>query len=101
VNITRDLIKSLGHQINGAWNAEQLALVGIAWPAPKGWKELIVGREVTQETIQRIAASRATSVEREIATARRHAVMKEEIYYTWPDGKGSFEGSWTKPKDWF
>ena len=33
---------------NGAWNAKQLALLGISWPPKKGWKRRSIGKCISE-----------------------------------------------------
>ena len=42
----------------GGYNRAQLAVVGVSWPAPKGWKKRLVGQEITaeQEVLFKLAA---------------------------------------------
>jgi hypothetical protein len=46
--ITEELICS-AKTTKGAWNKAQFALIGIAWPPPKGWKSSIIGKEISEE----------------------------------------------------
>jgi hypothetical protein len=38
VAVTREFIDS-GRSIAGGWTREQLAVLGVSWPPPKGWKD--------------------------------------------------------------
>lgn len=90
------------HSINGAHTAAQLQVLGLPWPPPAGWRNaLLLGA-------QRLSESQAAEFERLhgereaylAAKALRHKEASEEVYYTWPDGKGSWTGSAEKPAWW-
>ena len=34
-------------KIGGAWNSDQLALIGIEWPPRHGWMKDVIGREIS------------------------------------------------------
>lgn len=36
-----------------AWNAKQLALLGIKWPPKRGWVNLVLGREIDDKMAAR------------------------------------------------
>jgi hypothetical protein len=38
----------------GGWNRPQLALLGVAWPPVKGWKQTLLGRKISEETAKRL-----------------------------------------------
>lgn len=97
--ITKDWLKE--HSVSGALTREQLGLLGIGWPPPKGWKEQVIGSEIPDQTavnFEHLAHCRKSAIiaeeERKRAYDAEHA---EEIYYTMCDGKGGWTGSWTKP----
>jgi len=100
IRITRDWINRVGHPQNGAWNAAQLLVLGIIWPPKKGWIEEILGRLISVKQKAQIEAERLRSFEREVEKKIDHQRRQEEVYYTWPDGKGSWTGSAVKP-DWW
>ena len=45
VVISEDLLLR-GRSEKGAWTREQLALIGVGWPPAKGWKKVVIGREI-------------------------------------------------------
>lgn len=57
VTVTSDLIDS-GRCAAGGWNKHQLAILGVKWPPPTGWKARAVGRNITTAESIRFAALR-------------------------------------------
>lgn len=55
VELTDEMIEA-GKSDAGGWNREQLALIGVAWPPPKGWKRSVLGKHVERETLERFLA---------------------------------------------
>ncbi len=33
----------------GSWNRKQLALIGVPWPPPKGWKDWVIGTPLDED----------------------------------------------------
>ena len=33
----------------GAWHKNQMDAIGVSWPQKKGWKESVIGKEITLE----------------------------------------------------
>ena len=42
----------------GQWNAKQLAVLGIQWPPIKGWKQRVIGMEISEEEARRFSELR-------------------------------------------
>lgn len=42
----------------GQWNAKQLAVLGIQWPPTKGWKQRVIGMEISEEAARRFSELR-------------------------------------------
>jgi hypothetical protein len=49
VRLTRELVHA-GKSAGGGWSKEQLALIGVPWPPPKGWVGRLEGRRVPGST---------------------------------------------------
>jgi len=45
-----------GASARGGWTREQLSLLGVAWPLPKGWKHAIIGQVIDIAHAQRFLA---------------------------------------------
>lgn len=43
---------------NGAVNAKQLKLLGIAWPPQKGWLSQLIGKEISQADYDKLGQLR-------------------------------------------
>lgn len=43
----------------GGWNRAQLAVLGVRWPPPSGWKRSQTGRKVNRDVIERFVALRS------------------------------------------
>ena len=35
--------------LRGAWTADQLAAIGVAWPPARGWKHRVIGKAISDE----------------------------------------------------
>jgi hypothetical protein len=55
VVITNDLIAA-GMTGNGGWTRIQLALIGVSWPPPKGWRRRAIGRRIPKDDAERFVA---------------------------------------------
>ncbi len=42
-----------GKSKRGGWSRKQLALLGVAWPPAKGWKESLLGKTVSERNLRR------------------------------------------------
>lgn len=84
-----------------AWNREQLKVLGLNYPPPKGWKDAICGTAITDE--QRVAfqqlKGRSVQALEDERKAPSRKVLAGEVYYTCPDGKGSWQGRWLEPHE--
>jgi hypothetical protein len=58
VTVTAELIDA-GQSERGGWSKVQLALIGVAWPPPAGWKGAAVGRRILRAEAERFVALRA------------------------------------------
>jgi hypothetical protein len=58
VTVTVELIDA-GQSESGGWSKAQLALIGVAWPPPAGWKGVAVGRRIPRADAERFIALRA------------------------------------------
>jgi hypothetical protein len=63
-----------GRSINGGWSRQQLALFGIKWPLPKGWKSKLAGTEFDTETIDLFLALKDRHI--------KHAMQDEFVFAT-------------------
>lgn len=59
--ITEDLLLA-GRATAGGWKKAQLALIGVAWPPPKGWKATVIGTDISDEDAARFLALRDGAV---------------------------------------
>lgn len=57
VPVTATLI-NVGRSERGGWAAAQLALLGVPWPPPPGWKAAAVGRLLLRADADRFVALR-------------------------------------------
>jgi hypothetical protein len=53
VKITEEFIEKIASP-RGGWNRPQLALLGVAWPPARGWKQKLTGLEISEETAKRL-----------------------------------------------
>lgn len=57
VAVTTELIEA-GQSDRGGWSKAQLALLGVSWPPPPGWKGEVIGRLVPQADAERFVQLR-------------------------------------------
>jgi hypothetical protein len=57
VTITDDLIES-GKSAAGGYSKAQLALLGVTWPPVSGWKQQVIGRQITNDAAAKFVAGR-------------------------------------------
>ena len=93
--MTRQWVKA-----NGPWTAAKFEVVGYSWPPPAGWVDLLVNELIDDEQKAKVEQLHVEQMAKKAARAKRHERMQEGVYYTWPDGNGSFNGSASKP-DWW
>lgn len=55
--ITEALLHA-GCSVAGGWKKAQLALIGVPWPPPAGWKARVIGLEISDEAAARFVALR-------------------------------------------
>lgn len=55
--ITRELIEA-GESGHGGWNQEQFRLIGVEWPPREGWKDRVIGKEISEADAQRFVEFR-------------------------------------------
>ena len=55
VELTDDLIEAAKSE-RGGWTRGQLECIGVAWPPPKGWKRLVIGRKIDKTSAERFVA---------------------------------------------
>ena len=44
--VLTDALIEAGSEKSGGWEKAQLALLGVGWPPPQGWKRALVGRHI-------------------------------------------------------
>lgn len=77
--LTRDFIDQ-GRSRYGGWSREQLALLGVGWPAQKGWARKHVGKSISQHAAIRFLAlknAHIVSGKKSGAIKRRRHVERE------------------------
>jgi hypothetical protein len=60
VKITEEFLNKISLRKDG-WNRPQLALLGVAWPPAQGWKQTLLGKEISEETARRLEELRDTT----------------------------------------
>ncbi len=67
MRVTKDWIKTNASYINPeissacGWNEDQLELLGVSWPPPKGWIERCIGQEISESLQADFESHRLTS----------------------------------------
>jgi hypothetical protein len=57
VPVTAELIAA-GRSQRGGWSKAQLALLGVPWPPPAGWKGEVIGRAISKAAADRFVELR-------------------------------------------
>jgi hypothetical protein len=57
VRVTADLIQA-GRSERGGWSKVQLAILGVSWPPPAGWKSEVIGRVIPRTEADRFVRLR-------------------------------------------
>jgi hypothetical protein len=57
VTVTAELIAA-GRSERGGWSKAQLALLGVPWPPPAGWKAEVIGRAISKPDADRFVQLR-------------------------------------------
>jgi hypothetical protein len=57
IAVTAELIEA-GRSERGGWSKAQLALLGVVWPPPAGWKRVVIGRSIPQADAERFVQLR-------------------------------------------
>jgi hypothetical protein len=50
----------------GAWTADQLAAIGVAWPPAHGWKHRVIGLEISDDARARFEQALRAKQAREV-----------------------------------
>ena len=53
--LTREILE-LGKSSQGGWSRKQLELLGVAWPAPRGWQRKVIGRRFKRSIVVKFLA---------------------------------------------
>jgi len=84
--LTHELIEA-GASRNGGWNGKQLALFGIKFPLPKGWKKELAGTEVPDEIYYEFVALKNKHLREdkkmrstEYLHSVKHGIQEKELY---------------------
>lgn len=65
----------------GGWNRPQLALLGVAWPPAKGWKQTLLGKEISEEAARRLEALRDTTPkQRRAIEAGQTDLLQDDLF---------------------
>lgn len=57
VEVTKELLNQ-GRGWRGGWNRQQFQLLGLAWPPPAGWRDLVMGRQIADQAAERFVELR-------------------------------------------
>lgn len=49
ITLTRENLHALATKNGVGWNRRQLSLLGVTWPAQKGWLSGLIGKEITAD----------------------------------------------------
>ena len=80
----------------GAWTREQLGILGVPWPPPKGWRERLVAekRTLTDDEVEELREARVTVAERRGGYPRVDDVERLVVGPTDPGGSARDQGKW-------
>ncbi len=72
--ITHELIEAGAN--SNAYNKKQLAILGVKWPPKKGWKKKLIGKFISDSSLQDFYLLRKTPVN-ELDDLFDHALSKD------------------------
>lgn len=52
MKISESLLEA-GKSIRGGWNRKQMDILGVDWPAERGWRKKTIGKEITPEDAEK------------------------------------------------
>jgi hypothetical protein len=81
------------------WNHQQLEILGVKWPPYKGWLTASIGMELTENQRLQFENECGRSIQAIDTQRKLIAAVDYPVYYTVPDGKGSFTGRFLKPEE--
>lgn len=90
--ITRELIDR-GRTESGGWTATQINLLGLTWPPAKGWKDRVIGKEISEEAAGRFLLlgqqmrERVTMPRRLVMWDRTRPQLHEALHGAYLDGR--------------
>ena len=80
MKITEEFLSKISLRKDG-WNRPQLALLGVAWPPAQGWKQTVLGKEISEETARRLEALRDTTPKRRRAMeAGQTDLLQDDLF---------------------
>jgi hypothetical protein len=80
VKITEEFLNNLSRHKDG-WNRLQLELLGVAWPPAQGWKQGLLGKEISEETVRRLEALRDTTPkQRRAIEAGQTDLLQDDLF---------------------
>lgn len=92
VPVTEDLIEA-ARSPRGGWTRAGLALLGVPWPPPKGWRRRLPGRRIPRADAERLLRGSAPAAEPEPPAAplsrleqlaRANEAMAADGWWGWP-----------------
>lgn len=89
--VTKEFLAA-GSSENGGFSRKQLELLGVEWPLRQGWKDLLIGKEVSDENAQAFASLAGRHLEEK---TERKAVAAERSAY-----KAECESRKAAPVNW-
>ena len=98
MKVTREWLKKYATKGIG-YNKQQIEALCMTYPPKAGWIDALCGTELSDGCARKFEAAAGQSLAL-IDRARGIEKMKtERVYYTMPDGKGSFMGRWLEPHE--
>jgi len=80
MKITEEFLNNISLRKDG-WNRLQLDLLGVAWPPAQGWKQGLLGKEISEETARRLEALRDTTPkQRRAMEAGQADLLQDDLF---------------------
>lgn len=86
VEVTDEFLR-MNTTSRGQWTAAQLAVLGVPWPPPNGWKKRVLGMKISAHTADEFVKA---------ATAFRSRGRRERETWELPDGEGELRAELEK-----
>jgi hypothetical protein len=80
MKITEEFLNKISLRKDG-WNRLQLELLGVSWPPAQGWKQGLLGKEISEGTARRLEELRDTTPkQRRAIEAGQTDLLQDDLF---------------------